>query len=89
MYTRGAGARRLIIGVYVDGLIITGSDREELTKFKVEMQKVFKMSDLGVLKYYQQTASGITVSQGASQLGDLPGLDGDIRKQYLAGAESS
>lgn len=75
------------IGVYVDDLVITGSDREELTKFKV--QRVFKMSDLGVLKYYQQTASGITVSQGASQLGDLPGLDGDIRQQYLAGAESS
>jgi hypothetical protein len=42
MYTRGGGARHLIIGVYVDDLIITGGDREELTKFKVEMQKVFK-----------------------------------------------
>ena len=42
----------LIVGVYVDDLIITGGDIEVLGRFKREMSKNFKMSDLGVLNYY-------------------------------------
>ena len=40
------------MGVYVDDLIIIGGDMEVLGRFKREMSKNFKMSDLGVLSYY-------------------------------------
>ncbi|XP_023539464.1 uncharacterized protein LOC111800112 [Cucurbita pepo subsp. pepo] len=58
------------MGVYVDDLIITRGDMEVLGRFKREMSKNFKMSDLGVLIYYlsievQQSIADITICQGA------------------------
>jgi hypothetical protein len=38
--------------VDVDDLLITGSSVLEIQKFKKHMEKVLKMSDLGVLHYY-------------------------------------
>jgi hypothetical protein len=40
------------VGVYVDDLIITGKNKKEILKFKLEMTKLFRMSDLGLLHYY-------------------------------------
>lgn len=50
----------LIVGVYVDDLIVTGSSEEKVNEFKNMTQKVFDMSDLGKLSYYL----GIEVHQG-------------------------
>jgi hypothetical protein len=68
VYTRGTGKDRLILGVYVDDLVITGYD--EIAKFKSEMMRMFKMSDLGLLSYYlglevRQTQKGISIGQSA------------------------
>ena len=60
MYTRGKGGGRLIVGVYVDDLIITGSEQRDIDDFKREMKGRFRMSDLGLLTYYL----GIEVEQG-------------------------
>lgn len=70
VYMRGIGARRLIVGVYVDDLVITGADESDIDKFKSEMKHTFQMSDLGLLKYYlglevHQGEEGITVCQRA------------------------
>jgi hypothetical protein len=46
MYARGDGTSRLLVGVYVDDLIITGNDNKEISRFKDEMASSFKMSDL-------------------------------------------
>jgi hypothetical protein len=43
---------RLVVGVYVDDVIITGSSKQGILSFKKEMTKMFKMSDLGMLHYY-------------------------------------
>jgi hypothetical protein len=61
---------RLIVGVYVDDLIISGNSIKLIDKFKKEMTEVFKMSDLGLLTYYlgievKQTSDGIFLSQGS------------------------
>jgi hypothetical protein len=50
--TRGIDGERLLLGVYVDDLIITGSSTSAITKFKEEMSTRFSMSDLGLLKLY-------------------------------------
>jgi hypothetical protein len=42
----------LIVGAYVDGLIITSIGKELITAFKTEMKNQFQMSDLGLLPYY-------------------------------------
>lgn len=61
---------RLIIGVYVDDLVITGGNHSDIDKFKQEMKNTFQMSDLGLLKYYLglevvQSEEGVTISQRA------------------------
>jgi hypothetical protein len=70
IYIRRNGIVQLVVGVYVDDLIITGSDRDNIRSFKEEMAAAFKMSDLGLLHYYldielKQSVSGISLCQGA------------------------
>jgi hypothetical protein len=70
VYLRGVGARRLVVGVYVDDLVITGGNPQDISAFKEEMKATFRMSDLGLLRYYlglevTQMRSGITVCQSA------------------------
>ncbi|WVZ89817.1 LOW QUALITY PROTEIN: hypothetical protein U9M48_036175 [Paspalum notatum var. saurae] len=59
LYTRRSKEGTLIVGVYVDDLIVTGSLQQEIDRFKKEMAAKFKMSDLGLLSYYL----GIEVKQ--------------------------
>jgi hypothetical protein len=65
----------------VDDLIITG--HQGINKFKAEMKKLFKMSDLGLLSYYlglevKQMEEGITMGQSAYaiKLVDRSGMSG-------------
>jgi hypothetical protein len=66
MYARGHGRSRLVLGVYVDDLIMAGADTEETARFKKEMMEQFCMSDLGLMHYYlgievRQSGIGIVV----------------------------
>lgn len=45
VYTQSEGGARLLVGVYVDDLIITGSDKKEIAKFKTQMNDLFSMND--------------------------------------------
>ncbi|CAA0841943.1 cysteine-rich RLK (RECEPTOR-like protein kinase) 8 [Striga hermonthica] len=54
----------LIVGVYVDDLIITGAREGDINGFKREMAARFRMSDLGQLSYYL----GIEVKQGRDSI---------------------
>nr|GEV82225.1 ribonuclease H-like domain, reverse transcriptase, RNA-dependent DNA polymerase [Tanacetum cinerariifolium] len=66
-------SRRLLkiyVGVYVDGLIITDTPKEEIDKFKTQMEEKFEMCDLGLLAYYlgievTQTNDDISIKQSA------------------------
>jgi hypothetical protein len=68
IYFQGGKGERLIVGVYVDDLLITGTSIKSIGRFKQEMAAMFKMSDLGLLTYYlgiqvQQSTKGIILSQ--------------------------
>ena len=52
MYRRSSGRAILLVGAYVDDLIITGTDEKEVAAFKAQMMKAFEMSDLGLLSFY-------------------------------------
>ncbi|CAM8989664.1 unnamed protein product [Rhodiola kirilowii] len=70
VYKKGRGASFLLVGVYVDDLVITGACEEESVKFKRQMTEIFKMNDLGLLSYYlgiavHQTPGTISICQGA------------------------
>jgi hypothetical protein len=64
LYIRVKNKKRLVVGVYVDDLIIMGESDQELNLFKNEMKKVFQMSDFRALSYYL----GIEVKQGGQGL---------------------
>ncbi|XBI97710.1 hypothetical protein VPH35_018033 [Triticum aestivum] len=70
MYKRGEGKDRLLVGIYVDDLLITGADEEVIAKFKLQMKELFKMDDLSLLSYYpgievHQKTEGVTLCQEA------------------------
>ena len=70
VYVRGSGGNLLLVGVYVDDLVVVGADPTEVDRFKKEMARLFSMSDLGSLHYYlgievRQGTKGITLCQGA------------------------
>jgi hypothetical protein len=52
VYRRGVGMTLLIVGVYVDDLIIYGPNSNVIATFKQQMKQSFNMSDLGLLSYY-------------------------------------
>jgi hypothetical protein len=58
------GQNLVVIVLYVDDLIITGNHEVHIKQVKQELQKGFKMTDLGPLQYYL----GVEVSQQSHQI---------------------
>jgi hypothetical protein len=52
MYRRGNRGNAMLVGVYIDDLVITGTKDVEVAAFKEEMRVTFQMSDLGLLSFY-------------------------------------
>nr|GEX08067.1 ribonuclease H-like domain, reverse transcriptase, RNA-dependent DNA polymerase [Tanacetum cinerariifolium] len=70
IYTKISRHSTIIVGVYVDDLIITDTPKKEIDKFKAQMEEKFEMSNLGLLAYYlgikfTQTGSDISIKQSA------------------------
>ena len=62
LYLKRSDANTLIVGVFVDDLIVTGSSSTVIKTFKAEMTHEFDMNKLGSLSSYL----GIEVKQGKS-----------------------
>ncbi|XP_057990694.1 uncharacterized mitochondrial protein AtMg00810-like [Hevea brasiliensis] len=52
LYVKNINGESLVVSIYVDDMLVTGSKIELIQKFKYEMEKVFEMTDLGVMKYF-------------------------------------
>jgi hypothetical protein len=52
VYTRCTASRLLVIGMYIDDLLIARPVDVDIDAFKLEMCDRFRMSDLGLLTYY-------------------------------------
>ena len=68
VYTNKVGNHLIILVLYVDDLILTGSDPKLITHVKSSLKQNFEMSDLGHLHYFfglqvLQTKEGIFLSQ--------------------------
>ncbi|KAL4376396.1 hypothetical protein GQ457_02G039420 [Hibiscus cannabinus] len=66
----------LVISLYVDDLLVMGSNDKAVSEFKLSMQKEFEMSDLGLMSYFlgmeiNQSKAGIFISQNISIVGSL------------------
>ena len=65
---KGIEGNQLLICLYVDDLIVTGSDVNEIEAFKSQMMSEFEMSDLGKLTYFlgmefTEVAGGLMMHQ--------------------------
>ena len=83
MYHRKQNEDTLVVAVYVDDLLVTGSNLVMINEFKNEMAAKFEMSDLGRLTYYlgievTQHQDGITLRQEryAEKIIAETGMDG-------------
>jgi hypothetical protein len=70
VYTRRTHTGQLVLGVYVDDLIITDTSSKAIITFKTKVKNKFQMSDLGLLSYYisiefRQSEDGIFLCQKA------------------------
>ncbi|KAD4385441.1 hypothetical protein E3N88_25609 [Mikania micrantha] len=68
VYKKETSQDLTLVAIYVDDLLVTGSNQEKITKFKLQMEQKFEMSDLGLLTYYLglevvQDETGIKVTQ--------------------------
>jgi hypothetical protein len=52
IYRWGNGGNTLLVGVYVDDLVIIDTKDVEVAAFKEDMKVTFQMSDLGLLSFY-------------------------------------
>ena len=68
LYAKKNNNKILIVCLYMDDLIYTGSDSQMIEEFKKQMKHEFDMTDIGKMNYYlrievDQTKDGIFVSQ--------------------------
>jgi hypothetical protein len=68
VYTKKVGSHLIILVLYVDDLILTGSDSKLLNHVKTSLKKKFEMTNLGFLHYFLglqvlQTNEGIFLSR--------------------------
>jgi hypothetical protein len=52
VYTKKLGSHLIILVLYVDDLILTGSDSKFLNHVKTNLKNKFEMTDLGFLHYF-------------------------------------
>ena len=52
VYVRRSKSELLILCLYIDDLLITGSCKKEVENFKGDLNKEFEMSDLGDISYF-------------------------------------
>ncbi|XP_047339653.1 uncharacterized protein LOC124943143 [Impatiens glandulifera] len=69
VYTRNHGEEVIIVGVYVDNLIVTGSSIKGVEEFKKQMMKEFEMNDLGILSYYSVVSRSLAENLLSELLG--------------------
>eukprot|EP00253_Pinus_taeda_P030210 PITA_30210 len=68
LYIKESDGKLIIVVLYVDDLILTGSDDFLIVDFKEVMNSEFEMTDLGLLRYFlgiemKQRENGIFISQ--------------------------
>ncbi|KAG7588381.1 Integrase catalytic core [Arabidopsis suecica] len=76
LFVRNVNGKYVAVLVYVDDIIIASNDDAEVVQLKEDLQKAFKLRDLGSLQYFlgleiARNSSGISICQRKYALGLL------------------
>jgi len=52
LYVKKLVSDLVVVSLYVDDMLVTGSNSAQITAFKQEMMKMFEMTDLGEMSYF-------------------------------------
>ena len=68
LFVKHSNHKLTIIIVYVDDIVVTGNNPDEIVKLKKDLAQEFEVKDLGPLRYFlglefARTSEGISVSQ--------------------------
>ena len=83
-------ANLIIIAVYVDDLLVTGSHEKLINEFKVEMLIAFEMADLGLMSFFlgmevKQDHDGIFIRQKKYARENTQEISyGGLKKHYIS-----
>jgi len=64
LYVKSINNDVIIISLYVDDLLVTGSNTEQVEHFKLNMMEVFEMTDLGLMSFFL----GMEILQGKDEI---------------------
>jgi len=68
LYMKPMDTNLIIVSIYVDDLLVTGNEEKLIMEFKVEMSRVFDMTDLGLMSFFlgmevKQDYGGVFICQ--------------------------
>ncbi|KAF7810363.1 Retrovirus-related Pol polyprotein from transposon TNT 1-94 [Senna tora] len=68
LYVKTVGADTLIVSIYVDDILVIGSNEKDVKEFRLQMEVMFEMNDLEQMCYFlgvevSQESKGIFISQ--------------------------
>src|SRR3954466_8916453 len=52
LFLRRVGRKMTLLILYVDDIVLTGDDTEEISRLKQKLAREFEIKDLGALKYF-------------------------------------
>ena len=64
LYIKKLASDLVVVSLYVDDLLVTGSKSAQIVAFKQEMMKMFEMTDLGEMSYFL----GMEISQTQNEV---------------------
>jgi hypothetical protein len=64
LYIKKTNNDNLIISLYVDDLLVTGSNAQQVENFKQKMMQAFEMTDIGLMMFFL----GMEIKQSKNEI---------------------
>nr|XP_019703149.1 uncharacterized protein LOC109505208 [Elaeis guineensis] len=64
LYVKKSALNIVVVSLYMDDMLVTGSDSAQINAFKQDMMKMFEMTDLGVMSYFL----GMEIKQAQNEI---------------------